>query len=170
MEAEAAATAPSEWAWLPEHLLDSILDIVVSQSEDDLDDPQKRSVIKLGSQYDKRCGGSSHGWLAFTKADISITLLNPFSGATIELPPIGEAPVFEDWEDPFPYCAYYVQKIILSADPSENPQYVVTVIYTDILKVAFKRSTDQVWTHTKLWRINDIAAMIRNRSRQSPLN
>ncbi|GAB4826172.1 hypothetical protein Ancab_009039 [Ancistrocladus abbreviatus] len=216
MEAEAAATAQSEWAWLPEHLLDSILDIVVSQSEDgadyfcfsavckrwlsvanhnshkyplpitvariphpppplllipssdndnsthnrcllDLADPQKRTVIELGSQYNKRCGGSSHGWLAFAKADISITLLNPFSGATIELPPIGEAPVFEDWEDPFPYCAYYVQKIILSADPSENPEYVVTVIYTDIMKVAFKRSTDKVWTHTKLWRINDIA-------------
>ncbi|XP_059627435.1 probable F-box protein At1g44080 [Cornus florida] len=44
--------------------------------------------FQLRVPYKERLCGSSHGWLIGIEKSSSVSLMNPFSGSTIELPPI----------------------------------------------------------------------------------
>ncbi|XP_059669346.1 putative F-box protein At3g25750 [Cornus florida] len=103
---------------------------------------------RLPLPYTQRCCGSSHGWLVRAEQDLSITLINPFSGKTISLPPVTE--VYSGYRDGEAIFVpdFHIRKVILSDDPSQNPNnYVVVTIYSDIPRVAFIRSGDQSWTY-----------------------
>ncbi|XP_059646209.1 putative F-box protein At5g55150 [Cornus florida] len=136
----------SDWACLPKHLLDTIMDKLVSLSDyvrfgavckewHDVvmenkveffqkkcckqvpflmvpteDNSEKRRSLysithnklydfQLRVPYKKRLSGSSHGWLFTVEESFALTLINPFSSATIELPPIMDRLEFEHVED-----------------------------------------------------------------------
>ncbi|XP_059627499.1 F-box protein At2g26160-like [Cornus florida] len=89
--------------------------------------------------------------------NMSVTLLNPFSGSTIGLPPIKDLPKFEEEEeeedevdrsDEPPFYEYLVYKAIWSADLALSPDdYIVTAIYDDRRCLAFFQSGDKAWTY-----------------------
>ncbi|KAL6187807.1 hypothetical protein ACLB2K_039202 [Fragaria x ananassa] len=95
--------------------------------------------VQLPVPYDKRCSGSSHGWLATADETFAITLLNPFTKAeAIHLPPLVtpydipgcQSELQKHRDELKKQYHYYVRKVILSADPSSNPNnYVVVAIY-----------------------------------------
>ncbi|KAM3005710.1 hypothetical protein FF2_035813 [Malus domestica] len=65
--------------------------------------------FELYVPYKKRCCGSSHGWLACADDNLAITLLNPFTGRTIRLPPVTEVPPQAETFS----CDYYINKLVL---------------------------------------------------------
>ncbi|BFG35420.1 hypothetical protein CerSpe_216940 [Prunus speciosa] len=87
----------------------------------------KTCSFELHVPYNKRLCGSSHGWLAFVDENLVVTLLNPFTGRAISLPPVPKS----TWRSMVAYrCDYYINKVVLSADPSFLPNdYEVLVIY-----------------------------------------
>ncbi|XP_059627504.1 F-box protein At2g17036-like [Cornus florida] len=90
--------------------------------------------FQLRVPYKKRCCGSSYGWLFTVEENMGVTLLNPFSGSTIGLPPIKDPPKEEEEDEDDiaisnepPRFEYLVSKAILSADPTLSPDdYIVT--------------------------------------------
>ncbi|CAL2252801.1 unnamed protein product [Prunus armeniaca] len=93
----------------------------------------------------KRFCGSSHGWLACVDENLVLTLLNPFTRCTISLPPVPKSTC----RSTVAYrCDYYINKVVLSADPSFLPNdYEVLVIYDGYGKqVAHFKSGDDAWT------------------------
>ncbi|XP_059629183.1 putative F-box protein At5g55150 isoform X2 [Cornus florida] len=190
----------SDWAWLPKHLLDTILDKLVSLSnyvhfgavcrewqsvvmekkcctqvpflmvptEDNSEERRSLYSITHNKLYDfqlrvpykKRLSGSSHGWLFTVEESFALTLINPFSGAMVELPPIMDRSIFEpqeieyDSEDDFEYVytpvevEFEVMKATLSADPASSPNnYIVSAIYDDQRRLAFILPGDKAWTY-----------------------
>ncbi|CAL1404906.1 unnamed protein product [Linum trigynum] len=112
------------------------------------------------------CCGSSHGWLAFTELDYSVTLYNPFTRAQIRLPRFKTMPEFvadpavihprirnlpEFPADPcFPY--YMVKKVVLSADPSVFPDdYVAAALVGGNGSLAVVRAGEKEWRHVTAW-------------------
>uniref|UniRef100_A0A7N1A1J3 KIB1-4 beta-propeller domain-containing protein n=1 Tax=Kalanchoe fedtschenkoi TaxID=63787 RepID=A0A7N1A1J3_KALFE len=89
----------------------------------------------------KRCCGSSHGWLAFVEEDLSVTMINPFKfkGITIRLPVLdtNAAPRSTD---------YTVIKLITSPDSTPH-NYQVVAVYGGMLHLATNRSGDKDWTY-----------------------
>ncbi|CAL9001473.1 unnamed protein product [Prunus brigantina] len=74
-----------------------------------------------------------------------VTLLNPFTGSTISLLPLPKS----TWRSTVAYrCDYYINKVVLSADPSSLPNdYDVLVIYDGYGKqIAHFKSGDDAWT------------------------
>ncbi|XP_059631833.1 F-box protein At2g26160-like [Cornus florida] len=134
--------------------------------------------FQLWVPYKKRCSGSSYGWLFTVEENMGVTLLNPFSGSTIELPSIMYVSKFEyhesDLEDievdieyeytPFDepvLIEYQVHKAILSADPALSPNdCIVTAIYSDRHQLAFIRPSDKDWTYVEDERFNVIFDVI----------
>ncbi|XP_059669576.1 F-box protein At2g17036-like [Cornus florida] len=55
--------------------------------------------FELRIPYKKRFCGSSHGWLFTVEESFAITLINPFSSDTIQLPPIMDRAEFDRAED-----------------------------------------------------------------------
>ncbi|XP_059629205.1 uncharacterized protein LOC132271750 [Cornus florida] len=107
--------------------------------------------FQLCVPYQKRLSGSSHGWLFTVEETFGITLINPFSGATIELPPIMDLSYFhppdesddddddddDDDNDPIE-VDFEVVKVTLSADPALYPNdYIVTATYSGCRRLAF---------------------------------
>ncbi|XP_059629228.1 uncharacterized protein LOC132271772 isoform X2 [Cornus florida] len=93
--------------------------------------------------------GSTHGWLYTVNESLGITLINPFSGATIELPSIMEPsklePPHEDYDNDDD--DFEVIKVILSADPASSPNdYIVTAIYSGCHSLVFIQAGDDAWT------------------------
>ncbi|XP_059289445.1 probable F-box protein At1g65740 [Lycium ferocissimum] len=74
----------------------------------------------------KICYGSSYGWLAFTMFDSTIGLFNPFSGKTIQLPPL----IRDKKTHGLSYPGQ--GKVVLSKNPSTSPDdyHVVALINT----------------------------------------
>ncbi|XP_068319501.1 F-box protein SKIP23-like [Pyrus communis] len=101
--------------------------------------------FELYVPYKKRCCGSSHGWLACADDNLAITLLNPFTGRTIRLPPVTEVPPQAETFK----CDYYINKVVLSADPCLFPNdYEVLVLYDHAgHKIAHFKSGDDGWSH-----------------------
>ncbi|KAL5994429.1 hypothetical protein ACLOJK_024479 [Asimina triloba] len=89
-----------------------------------------------------RCRGSSDGWLSLIGFDLSITLFNPFSRKHIPLPPMNTIPnPFDDM-----LCGdTFIQKVILSSDPSFTPNFLVVITYSCRAKLAFFRPGDRIW-------------------------
>ncbi|XP_071927200.1 F-box protein SKIP23-like [Coffea arabica] len=86
--------------------------------------------------------------------DLSVKLVNPFSGEIIHLPPIMVAiPGFHTVPE------YYIHRVILSCDPCLYPySYVVAAMYNSAPVVAFIKSGEQSWTYVynKFRPVNDI--------------
>lgn len=102
---------------------------------------------RLQVPFRMRACGSSHGWLATVERiyeGLVIALRNPFRQASpvIRLPPID---VF------IPKCVasyheHFVRKVILSGDPSLNPDnYVVAAIYTSNSRLAVFKAGQKSW-------------------------
>lgn len=90
----------------------------------------------------KRCCGSSHGWLATLDKEDVITWVNPFKDvAPISLPPIDNYMVCKDYD-------FNVHKVTLSVDPITSPtDYVVAAIYTTRSCLAFIKAGQEFWTY-----------------------
>ncbi|XP_059629200.1 putative F-box protein At5g55150 [Cornus florida] len=117
--------------------------------------------------YQKRLSGSSHGWLFTVEETFGITLINPFSGATIELPPIMDLSYFyppdddddddggdgdddgdDDDDNDSIEVDFEVVKTTLSADPALYPNdYIVTATYSGHRRLAFILPGDKAWTY-----------------------
>nr|XP_028947443.1 F-box protein At2g26160-like [Malus domestica] len=103
--------------------------------------------VRLPVPYSKICRGSSHGWLAtidLADQPINITLVNPFTKETIRLPPLEfEAQDMNLWFHPY---ENFVQKVILSTDPSLNrDNYMVVAIYRGVCRLAFTKAGEKYW-------------------------
>ncbi|KAL3837910.1 hypothetical protein ACJIZ3_022501 [Penstemon smallii] len=127
---------------------------------------ERKYYISSGSKYDDIVLGSSFGWLVmvserFTtdlidplygnthkRKSFTMNLVNPFSGKKIMLPQI-----LMEYDT-------LIYKIILSDDPSLNPDnYIVVAICKYERTLAFLRSGDESWTHFNretLCYVNDI--------------
>ncbi|KAK2983661.1 hypothetical protein RJ640_023195 [Escallonia rubra] len=94
----------------------------------------------------KRCCGSSQGWLATVELNYAITLLNPFTGSVIYLPPIMEPDEYDQLL--LGGFEYGVQKVILSADPLLEGLHncEVAAIYGNG-SLAITRPGDKGWTY-----------------------
>ncbi|XP_059627423.1 putative F-box protein At3g25750 [Cornus florida] len=108
--------------------------------------------FQLRVPYKKRLSGSSYGWLFTVEESLGVTLMNPFSGAIIELPPIMnllEVEPHPNHIDVRPLeVEFEVIKAILSADPASSPNdYIVAAIYGDCCNLAFIRARDKAWTY-----------------------
>ncbi|XP_019258750.1 PREDICTED: probable F-box protein At1g44080 [Nicotiana attenuata] len=94
-------------------------------------------TIPLGLQLWKFCG-SSHGWLAFQYIEcLSIILYNPFSTKTI----------------PLPNLHFTVRKIIISKNPSTNPndfEVVATInVWNRLHELAILKPDAGTWIFTR---------------------
>lgn len=104
--------------------------------------------IHCSELEDKRCLGSSYGWLVttdFFAGDIS--LVNPINGAKISLPPLSS------FTDPHGVSetdqqrdALYLIKATITPDPSKAKGFIVMVIFTSKRALAFCRPADTKWT------------------------
>ncbi|PIA56427.1 hypothetical protein AQUCO_00700627v1 [Aquilegia coerulea] len=114
---------------------------------------EKRVIeFRVPVPHDRLCRGSTYGWLVMVSKDWDITLLNPFSSLNnvIQLP---SATTFQRHHNGNSasqntkrgYLGFVV-KVILSANPTSNPDYVVMAIYSDFLRLAFFKPGDNVWT------------------------
>ncbi|PIA40329.1 hypothetical protein AQUCO_02500192v1 [Aquilegia coerulea] len=101
--------------------------------------------------HNRHCPGSSHGWLVIINKDWDISLLNPFLSVNnqILLPSVVRTfPNHPERGSPVGNVDYYgyVVKIVLSANPTSNPNYVAMAIYSDLRYIAFCKAVDKVWT------------------------
>ncbi|XP_059629224.1 putative F-box protein At5g55150 [Cornus florida] len=98
--------------------------------------------FQLRVPYKERLCGSSHGWLIGIEKSSIVTLMNPFSGSTIELPPIDSVV-----STSINLISFEVTKVILSANPASSPNdYIVAAIYGIDSELAFIRAGDEAWT------------------------
>ncbi|KAF8021124.1 hypothetical protein BT93_G1527 [Corymbia citriodora subsp. variegata] len=104
--------------------------------------------VQITLPYNRRCCGSSHGWLATVGRKMVITLTNPFSQRRIHLPPICNPPKGNFTKDNPWHFYWRVHKVILSNDPdlsSEN--CIVGAIYDHVNRLAFIKLGDECWTY-----------------------
>ncbi|XP_021803102.1 putative F-box protein At1g65770 isoform X1 [Prunus avium] len=105
--------------------------------------------IRLQVPFSRRCCGSSHGWLATVDTTEQgcpmVVLRNPFTKAKpIFLPPLDI--LIAKYETS--YHEHYVRKVILSVDPTMNPEnYVVVALYGRWPMLAFIKSGQNTWTY-----------------------
>ncbi|KAH0991437.1 hypothetical protein GBA52_002920 [Prunus armeniaca] len=97
----------------------------------------------------RRCSGSCHGWFATVdptdQGVVTVTLRNPFTKANpIYLPPLNaHISVYGP-----SYFEHYVPKVILSTDPTLNPEnYVVVALYRCWFELAFIKAGQNSWTY-----------------------
>ncbi|KAF2324740.1 hypothetical protein GH714_016570 [Hevea brasiliensis] len=117
--------------------------------------------LQLPEAFEKRCCGSSHGWLIMVEDSPSIFLLNPLKRARIELPSLSSFPTFptdlvfensqnlnEDFiiREKLHIRDTFIVKAILSTDPSSATDFIVVVIYGFNENLAFFRSGDTAWS------------------------
>ncbi|EEF52795.1 conserved hypothetical protein [Ricinus communis] len=118
--------------------------------------------LELPETIEKRCCGSSHGWLVMVEDTPSIFLLNPLTKARIELPSLSTFPYFPTevvYENSRNINEYfntkaklriretYIRKAIVSEDPSTG-NFAVMAIYKTINStenIAFCKSGDATW-------------------------
>ncbi|XP_038709390.1 F-box protein At2g17036-like [Tripterygium wilfordii] len=94
--------------------------------------------------YNRRCCGYSHGWLATLGKDMLITLRNPFLNQIITLPPIFLKVNLSD-DDPYSN-EYRIYKVVMSHNPYLYPdKYEVVAIYDGCL--AILKPGSQSWAY-----------------------
>lgn len=97
--------------------------------------------LRVPDKYmDKRCCGSSHGWLFFMESKHQLIVLNPISGTVIRLPPLIGRHQYEDG----------VEKALLSGDPFLGSFEVVATDFGSGV-VAHLRFGDKIWSYTRLF-------------------
>ncbi|KAE9595191.1 hypothetical protein Lal_00009268 [Lupinus albus] len=111
----------------------------------------------------KRCCGSSYGWLFFVdkvnKSTLDLFLINPFLGhsKTIKLPPIKFCN--EDTVDRMDQ--YGVLKVIFSKDPNVFPQdYEVVALYGMFARLAHYKVGDKFWSYAKVIKMEALSDVI----------
>ncbi|MCD7446384.1 hypothetical protein HAX54_005992 [Datura stramonium] len=112
--------------------------------------PSYYRLVKIASGafwdvLDKRCWGSSHGWLVTLGANFEMHLLNPLSGGQISLPPLHKCPNLNLVCTGKSFRNSFVYKVILSASPCSS-DCVMFAIYSDNWKMAFAKPGDVAWT------------------------
>ncbi|XP_059627443.1 F-box protein SKIP23-like [Cornus florida] len=161
------SVSQSNWAWLPNHLLDMILDNLVSLSD----------YIRFGAVCKEWQSLAIQNRVQFFKKNqqvpllmvptednseerqsFALTLINPFCGATIELPPVIDRSKFKRYESDDDSdddttqveVEFVVKKVALLADPALSVNdYIVSAIYDNINgRLAFIQPGDKVWTYT----------------------
>ncbi|CAK7346102.1 unnamed protein product [Dovyalis caffra] len=121
--------------------------------------------LELPEAYEKRCCGSSHGWLVVVEESPTIFLLNPLTKARIERPSLSTFPnfptqvVFQNSRNLPPSSIMssklrlresFIRKVRVSADPSLVSNFMVMAIYgTKNESLAFCASGDLAWTIIK---------------------
>ncbi|XP_057950862.1 uncharacterized protein LOC131145680 [Malania oleifera] len=117
-----------------------------------IDDAIYRLRVPMPAPFNRVNGscGSSCGWLAFSQSlqetktfPQIVTLVNPFSGATIRLPKL----------DPEEYLKFDdnemgVHKVVLSADPASAPaDFQAVAVYGHMRRLARYRAGDEGWIY-----------------------
>ena len=98
--------------------------------------------------FNKRCCGSSFGWLILLEETLDITLFNPFNGNKIHIPPI----TIDDEPD---YCPLAIHKAILTKDPSLYPHgFTIVAIYSSYRRLCLMEAKDKRWIYHNLNRTN----------------
>ncbi|KAL5726896.1 hypothetical protein ACHQM5_000141 [Ranunculus cassubicifolius] len=91
--------------------------------------------------------GSGLGWLVLIDDNFDMKLFNPLSSQEFDLPSSKTLPPAEEgWTE---FCKYYVDRAIISVDPtiSTPPQTTVLLIYSgSAQRLAFCRLGDKEWT------------------------
>ncbi|GLT70289.1 hypothetical protein SLA2020_423800 [Shorea laevis] len=105
---------------------------------------RKISDVNLPMPYNRRCCGSSFGWLSFATNTSCITLFNPFRNAKIHLPQLFE--VSRMYGNRYEYT---VAKVTLSSDPtsSRDQNCLVVAIFGEVNNLAFMKLGDESWTY-----------------------
>ncbi|KAF5740408.1 F-box protein SKIP23-like [Tripterygium wilfordii] len=129
---------------------------------------RKLHHIELPELRERRCCGSSHGWMVMVDKSPDVFLLNPLTGSRIPLPPITTFPQVEDFlvsdDGDEKYCyrphvldrshiysgklmqSRFLNKVALTGNPSVTRDYMVLAIYGDLEHLAFCREGDDNWT------------------------
>jgi len=107
---------------------------------------QKLHHVDIPSAVSKQCNGSSRGWLFLRHNTSSLSLLNPFTRAEIQLPTL--------------HNIAFISKAVLSSDPSLDPESMALLVL-QYNTLAFCRVGGDQWTIThdlewSLQRIEDI--------------
>ncbi|GLU12098.1 hypothetical protein SLE2022_288050 [Rubroshorea leprosula] len=101
------------------------------------------SHIKSNVHLNKRCFGSSLGWLMYLDQTLSMILLNPFSNKIIKLPPIIDKEGV--LVDPLSKTVV-IKKGVLSKDPELYPtDFMVAIICGPMSQLAIYKSSVQSW-------------------------
>ncbi|KAE9595188.1 putative F-box domain-containing protein [Lupinus albus] len=111
----------------------------------------------------KRCCGSSYGWLFFVdkvnKSTLDLILINPFLGhnKTIKLPPIKFC--YDDTVDRMDQ--YGVLKVIFSKDPNVFLRdYEVVALYGMFARLAHYKFGDKFWSYAKVIKMKSLSDVI----------
>ncbi|XP_047329684.1 F-box protein SKIP23-like [Impatiens glandulifera] len=118
------------------------------------------------ASHRRRSCGSSHGWLVILDESPSIFLLNPLTRERINLPPLSVFPNVVDFdfyrvgrEYILQYAAggdtyarslkhmrdYFIKKVILSTNPSNDSDFIALAILNQSGDLAFCKKGDQSW-------------------------
>lgn len=113
-----------------------------------------KANLHIPNTKNVRCCGSSHGWLMFIQYDtFALILFNPFTRATIHLPPIikfsteeeAHPVLFTIWE----MNSYTIDriKVVLSEDPSLHPDTYQVLVIHNLKFICLFRSGSDSWNH-----------------------
>ncbi|XP_062158018.1 F-box protein At2g17036-like [Alnus glutinosa] len=103
-------------------------------------------VNQLSMPYNRRCCGSSFGWLSFVTNSTCITLFNPFRKAKIRLPHILRG--YRIYGNKYEHA---VAKVTLSSDPASSPEdCLVVAMFGEYNELAFMKLGDQSWTYVEV--------------------
>lgn len=108
------------------------------------------------------CCGASHGWLIMVNELSNLVLYNPFTMATIDLPPVTDFSCVEAVYDDSGALEHYIfvkkrvhetkylgtwfyQKAVLSCSPSKTGDYVVMIIHRDSDWLSFVKAGQSKW-------------------------
>lgn len=102
-------------------------------------DQMVKFELQIPKMYkNKRCVGSSHGWLVFV-GRVSLIVLNPLSGGIIDLPPLTSSEMIGKG----------LGRVLLSRDPSFGSFEVIATSCCGNV-VAHLKLSDEEWTYSKL--------------------
>lgn len=104
-------------------------------------------TIQLPNIRDRRCWGSPFGWLVTFGLDLSIHLLNPFSGVRLSLPHQSTLEhQYKRTVEPEFIRQNLARKFVLSSSPSLTLTGIVIAICDPVGRLYFARPGDETWT------------------------
>ena len=118
--------------------------------------PETRNTIFRGSYYE---------WLIIISIDGTLRMLNPFTGACVDLPSFSTFPNIIDYQsDSFETCTitrpdghsfsdskihmqkHQIKKLILSSQPEHDQDFMALAIYGERCQLCYYRLGDNGWT------------------------
>ncbi|XP_062157994.1 F-box protein SKIP23-like [Alnus glutinosa] len=108
---------------------------------------RKISGVKLPMPHNRRCCGSSFGWLSYVTEASFITLFNPFRNAKIHLPQLQKLRGYRRYGNKYEYT---VKKVTLSSDPASTPEDCLAMaLFGEFTDLAFVKLGDESWTYVE---------------------